>query len=263
MNTELESADYIDLDPEMDAFVVGNIRIHEFLVVMGATMGTLILFGITAFLPLIIRLILFLPIPFLTALFFQVDMPRKLKIKKVFGKRPAVINIGDTLEDAYDFFNSARNYVVEDNMIEVFASIVLPPRILFSEIENELLTRGLMAAIRTTVQSGGAFEYFLFHRNYVPPQVNLGKSTLLDTREVYWMQSGTARYVTEVYVKLIFPNDLARAETLSNRVKRAYFANGGKGQWIWAMAALAAQESHDALNPGALRRRYVETFREG
>ncbi|KLU61677.1 hypothetical protein CEB3_c18550 [Peptococcaceae bacterium CEB3] len=256
MKQDFMPAEQIELDAGTDAVVIGNIKTQDFLIIAGVAALSLLLFGLLAFIPVLVRALVFL-IPIGAGLFFQMDGPRKLKIRREFSARPREIAAGNPLAHGYDWkpFETLKNFIVQDGQVMVFANLILPPTDLLSDSEYEMLTEGVAAMVRTAVQVGAVLETYLFHRSFVPERVeNL-------TREKYWMETGTSRYVTELYVRLIFAGgDVAKAETLSNRIRRAYYAGGGKGEWIWVSAANAAQESHDALNPGALRKRYLEVI---
>ena len=250
------TASQIDLDAGTDAKVIGNLKTQDFLIIMAVTAATLLLFAIAGFIPFLIRLLLFL-IPIATGVFFQADGPRRLMIRREFIARDHEIEQGELLDAAYEWksFETLKNFIVTDDHVIVFANLVLPPTDLFSEEDHEILSEGIATMVRTAVQAGAVIETYLFHRSFVPDKIsNIA-------REKYWMETGTSRYVTELYIRMIFlGKDVAKAETLSNRIRRAYFSNGGKGDWIWTSAATVAQESHDALNPGALRKRYLEVI---
>ncbi len=244
----------IDLDATTDAKVIGNLKTQDFLVIMVVSMLVLLLFSILGFLPFLLRIWLF-AIPFAVGFFFQADGPRKFAIKKDFNSRPREISPGEQIDAAYEWknFETAKNFITVDDTVIVFGSLVLPPIALLSQRDLDGLTEGFSSMVRTSAQAGALIETYLFHRAFVPNSVD----NII--REKYWMETGTSRYVTELYIRLIFAGkDVVPAETISNRIRRAYFSNGGKGEWIWASAAVAAQESHDALNPGALRKRYLE-----
>lgn len=246
----------IDLDAGTDAKVIGNLKTQDFLIIIAVSAATLFLFALASFIPFLIRLLLF-SIPIGTGVFFQADGPRRLKIHREFSARDHNIEQGEPLNTAYEWkdFETLKNFIVAEDYVIVFANLILPPTDLFSEEDHEMLSEGMAAMVRTTVQSGAVIETYLFHRPFVPDKI----SNI--TREKYWMETGTSRYVTELYIRIVFlGKDVAKAETLSNRIRRAYFSNGGKGDWAWTSAATAAQESHDALNPGAVRKRYLEVI---
>lgn len=250
------NANQIDLDAGTDAKVIGNLKTQDFLIIMAVAAATLLLFALVGFIPFFIRILLFL-IPVATGVFFQADGPKKLMIRREFSSRNHEIKQGEPLDTAYEWqsFETLKNFIVVDDFVIVFANLVLPPTDLLSEEDHEILSKGVATMVRTAVQSGAVIETYLFHRSFVPDKINN-----ID-REKYWMETGTSRYVTELYIRIIFSGkDVAKAETLSNRIRRAYFSNGGKGDWIWTSAATVAQESHDALNPGALRKRYLEVI---
>ena len=248
------SASQIDLDAGTDAKVIGNLKTQDFLIIIAISAGTLLLFSLLGFLPFFIRIFLF-GIPIATGVFFQADGPRRLKIHREFSARDHDVEQGKPLEAAYEWgdFKTLKNFIVVEDYVIVFANLMLPPTDLFSTEDHDMLAEGMAAMVRTTVQSGAVIETYLFHRPFVPDKI----SNII--REKYWMETGTSRYVTELYIRIVFSGkDVAKAEMLSNRIRRAYFSNGGKGDWIWTSAAVAAQESHDALNPGAVRKRYLE-----
>jgi len=252
----------IDLDPTIDAHVVGMVTSVQFgIAVLSFVPGLIVLSMFTSW-SIMVRLIVAVIFPVGTFIFFFFDGPRALAIFQYYHKRKRDLSPGDDLTGAYnlDSFSTTNPLLQVKDYVLVYASITLQPVALMGRDSEDRLHFALERLVRATAKTDIICDWFFSHELY-RPTITPESDEVLQARNKYWMTTGASRFVTPIVVRLAAKTkDLDQAWIQAEKVRRGYESGGGEG-WEWASCQFVGQMSVDQLDPGAAWRRYVDQFK--
>lgn len=251
----------IDLDPTIDAHVIGRVTSVQFgIAVLSFVPGLIVLSTLSPW-SFMVRLIVALLFPVGTFIYYFFDGPRTLAIFKHYHKRKRNIPPGDSLTGAYNLedFSTTNPLLQVEEYVLVYASITLQPVALMGRDSEDRLHVAMERLIRATAKADVICDWFFSHELY-RPTVMPESDEVLRSRNKYWMTTGSNRFVTQLVVRLAAKTqDLDQAWIQAEKVRRGYESAGGEG-WQWASCQFVGQMSIDQLDPGAAWRRYIDQF---